>query len=186
LLAHRLTYRHSLALTAVAATVAALSGCGSTHASSEHSSYVQLTGGTYDGVPWGLFAWEQHSKLCMEVLPGGADPDHPATTPSWRTGGGGACAFDARHSGTSYYASAPGPGRSNFSYGPLPTRATQIKTATSETLITRPLPAGKGLPAGRYWIHLMPAGWPSKAEGTALATPQPLDATGNKVPFRAF
>lgn len=182
----RRTYRYVLALTAAATTAIALPGCTSTHAGAEHTPYVRLTSGTYGGVPWELFAWEQHSRLCMEVLPGGAGPDHPAATSSWRAGGGGGCAFDARDPGTSYYASAPGPGRSTFSYGPLPSGAARIRTATDETLITRALPAGKGLPAGRYWIHLMPAGWPGKAEGIALAAPQPLDATGRAVAFQAF
>jgi hypothetical protein len=176
------------ALAAVAAAVS-VTGCGSTATSSAHgthTSYVRLTSGTYHGVPWQLFAWEQKSQLCMELLPGGADPGHPQAGPSWPAAGGGGCAFDHRDPGSGYYASSTGPAGSGFSYGPLPARATQIRTATREILVTRPLPSGKGLPSGRYWIHLMPAGWPSEAEGNALDTPQPLDSRGQAVPFAAF
>lgn len=177
-----------LALVAVVCPVAAAAtGCGATAASPLHSPYVQLTSGTYHGMSWQLFAWEQESKLCMALLPGGTDPDHlPTDKPSWPAAGGGGCAFDTRQPGSDHYVSSTGPAGSGFSYGPLPSQATQIKTATHEILVTRPLPRGKGLPSGRYWIHLMPAGWPSKAEGTALDAPQPLDAQGKKVPFKAF
>ena len=187
--AHRLAYHPLLALAAVVGVAAAsvsVSGCGSTGASPSHSPYVRLTSGTYHGTPWQLFAWEQKSKLCMELLPGGADPDHPTAKPSWPAAGGAGCAFDARDPGSGYYAGSTGPAGSSFSFGPLPSQATQIKTATHEILVTSPLPRGKSLPSGRYWIHLMPAGWPSKAEGTALDIPQPLDASGKKVPFKAF
>jgi hypothetical protein len=174
-------------LAAVVGLAAAGCGSGGTHAASPaHSAYVQLTSGTYHGVAWQLFAWEHKSKLCMELLPGGADPGHPSAKPSWPAAGGGGCAFDTADQGSGYYAGSTGPAESSFSYGPLPARATQIRTATHEILVSRPLPRGKGLPSGRYWIHLMPAGWPSKAEGTALDTPQPLDASGKKVPFTAF
>lgn len=183
------------AVAAVAAVCAlAAAGCGSggpsggsSADSAAHSPYVRLTGGTYHGVGWQLVAWEQRSRLCMELLPAGASPDRPVSAePSWPAAGGGGCAFDAKDPSSGYYASATGPAGSGFSYGPLPDRATRIRTAAHETLATSPLPRGKGLPSGRYWVHLMPAGWPTAAQGAALDMPQPLDARGADVAFRSF
>jgi hypothetical protein len=72
------------------------------------------------------------------------------------------------------------------SFGPLPSDAVQIRVATDEILTTMPMPRGKGLPAGRYWINVTPAGGPGSALGPALFTPEPLDAHGQPVPFQAF
>lgn len=178
-----------LVLTAAATIGVAMpsvAGCSSADATPAHTRYVVLTSGMYHGTLWRLFAWEQQSELCMEVLPDGVDPGHPSAHPSWPAAGGGGCGFNAHDPGSGYYASSTGPAGSSFSFGPLPPSATRIRTATHEVLGTRQFTPGMGLPSGRYWINLMPAAWPDKSEGTALDTPQPLDAHGQKVPFKDF
>lgn len=180
----------SAAALAVAGTL--LAGCASAHSpasassptSSGHSPYVLLTSGSYKGIDWRLFAWQQQGHLCMELDPAGTDPDHRPAASS--AGGAGACQFDHSDPSSGYYASGPGPAGSAVSFGPLPDDATQIRVATHETLATASLPTGKGLPTGRYWINIMPAGWPTQTEGSALPTPQPLDANGGKVAFQSF
>ena len=178
----------SVSVAAIVATGTLLAGCASAHSpgsvtTSGHSSYVLLTSGSYKGVDWRLFAWQQQGHLCMEFDPAGSDPAHRLAASS---AGAGGCKFDDSNPSTGYYASGPGPGGSAVSFGPLPSDATQIRVATHETLTAAPLPAGKGLPTGRYWINVMPAGWPAQTEGSALPTPQPLDTNGNTVTFQSF
>ncbi|MGC1405226.1 MAG: hypothetical protein WA938_00625 [Candidatus Dormiibacterota bacterium] len=150
----------------------------------EHSPYVVLTTGTYQGHAWQLFAWEE-GRLCMAFLPAGYDPAHMPSVSS--PVGAGQCEFEKTQNPTSsYYDGGPGYGGSFESFGPLPTDATQIRVATHEVLPTTLLPPAKGLPAGRYWINIMPAGWPTSAQGNALDVPQPLDAQGRPVQFQDF
>jgi hypothetical protein len=178
-----------LALAAVAGVAAtALSGCRASQADPAHTPYVKLDGGTYHGAAWGLWAWEQGSELCMMLVPAGVDPGRPVdrSSPTGPAAGGGGCGFDDKDPSGGFYTSSTGPDHSGWTFGPLPAAATGIRVATHEVLATKPLPAGKGLPAGRYWLHFEPAGWPGRAQGTALDTPQPLDAHGRKVAFAAF
>jgi hypothetical protein len=149
-----------------------------------HSPYVELTSGTYQGAGWQLYAWQQEGHLCMEFDPSGSNPDHKPT--AGQSAGAAACEFDRRNPSSGYYASGPGVAGSNVSFGPLPTSVVQIRVATHEVLPSAPLPGGQGLPAGRYWIHIMPPGWPTSADGTALDTPQPMDANSGSVPFQNF
>ncbi|TDT95375.1 hypothetical protein EDD99_7203 [Streptomyces sp. 846.5] len=176
------------AVALVAAVGTAIAGCGSSASKPQHTPYVELSSGSYQGSAWQLFAWQQDAQLCMALLPGGADPDHPSPSSggSWAGAGGAGCAFNNHDSGTGYYAGSTGPAGSRFAYGPLPETATQIRVAANEILTTAQLPGGKGLPAGRYWIHLMAKDWPSATDGAALDTPQPLDARGGKVAFQDF
>ena len=147
---------------------------------SRTSDWVELAGGTYAGTPWRLDAREQDGHLCLSVDgPGG--PDDIATTMA------GACVFaDEPMKAGYYYASGPGPGTSMVSYGPLPVQATRIRVASRQVLTTRPLPAGSGLPHGRFWIQFTPYNWPTPADGTALEWAQPLDDAGRPVAFRNF
>jgi hypothetical protein len=67
----------------------------------------------------------------------------------------------------------------------LPARATRIRVARNQTIPTFVLPAGHGLPAGRYWVFIPPAFWPNAATGPAT-DPQPQDDQGNPVGFTRF
>jgi hypothetical protein len=186
--AHPDQLRLSAAVVGIIASVGTvLTGCGSSNASKPpHTAYTVLTSGTFQGSAWQLFGWEQAGHLCMELLPAGSDPDHVTPPRSWPAGAGGGCEFDKRDPSTGYFTGSPGPGRSSVSFGPLPDRATQIRVAANEILQTTPLPQGEGLPEGRYWIQLMPAGWPTRADGPALGTPQPLNSAGQPVDFQDF
>ncbi len=158
------------------------------HANAEsHSPYVMLTNGTYQGTAWRLFAWKQGGYLCMELDPAGSsDPGNKPSASPGQSVGAGACEFDKRNPSGDYYTSGPGPAGSDASFGPLPTNASQIRVATHEILPTMPLPTAKGLPAGRYWINIIPVGWPTPTDGTALDTPQPIDISGKSVKFQSF
>lgn len=174
---------------ALAATVmlgsGLLSGCGD-----DQTTPVLLRSGTTQGVAWYLWAWELNGSLCIStgtpVGPDGGEitpPDHAVT--------GGQCEFTDKYEGAAYYMSAEGGQDAagdptvSLSFGPLPSNATQIKVADKLTLPTEPLPSGKGLPSGRYWV------WadkytPPASEGAVLDIPQPLDVQGKPVAFQDF
>lgn len=118
----------------------------------------------------------------MELQPQGSDPDHPDIASVL---GGGGCGFDKSPSG-GYFSGAPAARASTVAFGPLPTTATRIRVSTREVLTTSPLPTGVGLPTGRFWFQVLPAGWPTPADGAALDTPEPLSATGEPVAFTDF
>ncbi|MEV7390907.1 hypothetical protein [Streptomyces sp. NPDC091215] len=139
---------------------------------------VLLTSGVYQGEPWSVYAWQQDGQLCMEV-DGPGDPE-ASGVPS-----ASACGFDQKDPSSGYYDSGPGPGDSDVNFGPLPARATRIRVATKETLPTRPFPAGKQLPVGRYWVQIVPKRWPLPADGRAIS-PKPLDASGRAVAYQDF
>jgi hypothetical protein len=71
-------------------------------------------------------------------------------------------------------------------FGPLPSNATHIRVTTHTVIGTHPFPKGKGLPPGRFWLLVVGADWPTRAEGKELDNPQPLDSHGHRVPFKAF
>lgn len=166
-----------VSVAALVAASALLAGC-----SNASSRYVLLTSGTYKGAGWQLFAWQQQGHLCMEVDQAGFDPDHQP--PVSAAPSAGACQFDNSPSG-GYYMMGPGPEGSMVSFGPLPSDAVQIRVAPDETLTTTPLPPGKGLPAGRYWINVTDTGGPATTSG-GFPTLVPLDAQGQPVPFQDF
>lgn len=145
---------------------------------------VLLTHGIRSGIRWGLWAWEQteggRRTLCLALSGprGYSATGAPGVPPT------GGCAFNDRFADSGYYTSGPGPGSSiSVSFGPLPTRAVAVRVG-GVILPTRPFPAGRGLPEGRYWIRF--AG--SRVTGTAVpgSMPVPLDADHHPVPFQAF
>lgn len=149
-------------------------------ASATSAPTIVIANGEYDGNPWYLLAYTDKTsgQLCM----------YASSTPklSQASGvSGGQCGFYSGP-GVNYYFSAQGLGDAVIDFGPLPQDATQIRVATHEVLATTPLPSGKGLPAGRYWMHIAPANWPQPQDGSALTEPQPLNAQGAAVPFSSF
>lgn len=167
------------------AAVATATGCGDNPDSTPaHTPYTVLSSGTYHGASWQLFGWSQSGQLCLELLPRGSTP--PAASPApWPGAGGGACGFNSAPSG-GFSSGSIGPDGSDFAFGPLPLGATRIRVAAHEVVPTSLLPQSNGLPVGRFWILLMPAGWPTPADGAALDTPQPLDAHDRPVAFQVF
>jgi hypothetical protein len=159
---------------------------GGPGASVAHSRYIAVATGSYRGADWVLFGWEQQSQLCLELLPGGTDPDHPPEESPPSGFGSAGCGFNGTHPGSGWFTSGVGPAGSGVSFGPLPTTAMQIRVATHEVLPTQALPPGTGLPRGRFWIQFQPSGWPTAADGTALEQPQPLDPRGDPVPYQDF
>ncbi len=170
--------RYRLTASTLAATIAVLAAGCAGHTTSSSTPHVLLTGGTYQGVSWSLYAWRQGRQLCMEV------DGHGSATASGQPGAG-ACGFDHKTPTSGYYDSGPGPGDSLVSFGPLPERATQVRVATKEVLPTRSFPAGRQLPVGRYWIQIIPKRWPLPAEGKEV-WPKPLNASGRPVAFQDF
>ncbi|MHA6759775.1 hypothetical protein [Streptacidiphilus sp. PAMC 29251] len=167
----------------VLAVLAVLAPAGLTGCSAQGPAYVVLTKQSTFGVNWQLDARADGKHgLCLTV----DDARGPGSGVSWTSG---ACGFDLKPPDDDYYADAPAPGSDTLpiTFGPLPERAVRIRIATNVVIPTYPLPAGKGLPAGRYWIFTPPSSaWPDQAQGTVLATPVPLDAAGNPVPFESF
>jgi hypothetical protein len=174
------------AFAAVLATVAVLlncAGCTSAGPAVKSSRHVLLTSGTYNDVWWGVWAWTEDGSLCM-AMAGHEGPG--AASPPARDASGGQCGFANYPHEPSYYDSGPGPAGSLFNLGPLPASATQIRVASNEILPTQAFPSGHGLPAARYWVEISPASGLPAADGTVLKTPQPLNAAGQPVAFRAF
>jgi hypothetical protein len=167
---------HPRAVT-VAAVALLTAGC-SGHFQPTQTPHVLLTSGVYQGQAWSVYAWQQGGQLCMEVN-GPGDPAASGVPDA------AACGFDEKNPSSGYYSSGPGPGDSDVNYGPLPSRATRIRVATKEILPTKPFPAGKQLPSGRYWIQITPKDWPLPANGKEIS-PKPLDATGHQVPYQDF
>jgi hypothetical protein len=155
------------------------------HHAAAQPTEVLLAKGTYAGVNWYLWAQEQGGTLCMSTGTGtGPAPDkgtEPPTEPS-----GGQCTFSDKYQGGSYYftASADTSGIV-LGFGPLPDNATQIRLATKLVVPSRPLPSGKDLPGGRFWVYAYPQNLPA-ADGTWLDTAEPLDAQGSVIPFQNF
>ncbi|MGW7546404.1 hypothetical protein ACWGKQ_35640 [Streptomyces sp. NPDC054770] len=142
--------------------------------------YVVLSKHVTHGVHWQLDAYLSDEGLCLTV----DSPKGPEVGGDWSSGG---CGFDSSPSG-GYWSGGQEPGAENATvvYGPLPDNATAIKVASHTVVKSVPFPHGSGLPSGRYWFFIEPPGWPSKADGTLLTTPQPMDKQGKKVAFKKF
>jgi hypothetical protein len=173
----------SAGLGAAAVLLAVLAGCGPAPPGSAVRPRVMLTSGVYHGVWWGVWAWSDGGTLCM-AMAGHGGPSN--ANPPERDADGGACGFARKPSYPHYYDSGPGPAGSYFSIGPLPLSAIRIRVAAGRILPTRLLPQRAGLPAGRYWVEIVPASGLPKADGTMLSTAQPLNSAGQPVPFQAF
>ncbi|MFG2472993.1 hypothetical protein ACGFXB_47480 [Streptomyces canus] len=142
--------------------------------------YVVLSKHVTHGVRWQLDAYLSDDGLCLTV----DDPRGPQVSGDWSSGG---CGFDSSPSG-GFWSGGQEPGDENgfVVYGPLPDNATAIRVASHTVVRTIPFPHGSGLPTARYWFVIEPPGWPSKADGTLLSMPQPLDEQGKNVPFKKF
>ncbi|WP_405552143.1 hypothetical protein OHV08_00480 [Streptomyces canus] len=142
--------------------------------------YVVLSKHVTHGVRWQLDAYLSDDGLCLTV----DDPRGPEVSGDWSSGG---CGFDSSPSG-GYWSGGQEPGDENgfVVYGPLPDNATAIRVASHTVVKTIPFPRGSGLPTARYWFVIEPPGWPSKADGTLLSAPQPLDKQGKNVTFKKF
>ena len=171
----------SLAALAVLALVVAVLDWTHDH---RKTGWVTLTAGTYSGVGWELQASMSSGKLCMQLTGPTGHNDAANKTAGYP----GQCRFDRSCELCSYTGGGLGPANSSVAFGPLPVNATQIRVATHKVLPSSPFPGGHGLPNGRYWIDIHAANWPasSPADGTPLATPQPLDAQGHTVKFKNF
>jgi hypothetical protein len=124
------------------------------------------------GQRWQLVAWNQGHQLSLDL-----------ESPSGHSYSG-QDGFAASHDYRYYWGEGLGPGNSTFYYGPVPGSAVMVRlTAPGHRPLlvrTAPLPAGHGLPAGRFFI-VQPPG------GVSLSwTVTPLDAAGHQVAFRDF
>jgi hypothetical protein len=174
------------AFAAVLAAVAVLlncTACSSAGTAVKSTPHVLLTSGTYNNVWWGVWAWTEGNSLCM-AMAGQGGPG--AASPGAQDASGGQCGFANYPNEPSYFDSGPGPSGSSFSLGPLPASATQVRVASGEILPTQAFPPGDGLPGARYWVEIIPASGVPAADGTVLKTPQPLNAAGQPVAFKAF
>ena len=142
--------------------------------------YVVLSKHVTHGVRWQLDAYLGDDGLCLTV----DGPRGPEVSGDWSSGG---CGFDSSPSG-GYWSGGQEPGDENgfVVYGPSQDKATAIRVASHTVVKTIPFPRGSGLPSARYWLAIEPPGRPSKAEGTLLSTPQPLDKQGKNVAFKKF
>jgi hypothetical protein len=171
------------AAAALACGLTVLLGACSSAPASRPTRQVQLTSGTSHGVWWGVWAWEERGSLCMAIA--GRPGPNAATEPS-QDAQGGACGFARTPTYPHFFDSGPGPAGGYYNMGPLPSDAVQIRVSTTVILPTERLPRGVGLPAGRYWVQIIPAAGAGLGDGTDLNTPQPLNAAGQPVPFRKF
>ena len=157
---------------------------GQGQASAPSTDTVVLASGTYHGQAWYLMAYESGGHLCMDS---GPQPSLSATATAGGDGtfSGGQCRF-YQGPGVTYSFEATGPDGSSLDFGPLPASATQIRVATHEITATRPFPAGRGLPSGRFWVQLVTSDWPLPSEGSALSQEVPLNASGKPVSYQDF
>ena len=166
--------RYCLVSLVLLACLAACAGQGSGPDSSQR--WVVLQQGSYQGTKWSLLAQHQHGQFCMELAPSIQHAD---------AGWAGGCGFNEKHRGSGFYASGLGPGEGLSSFGPLPSRATQIRLAERYVLRTGLIPKTAGLPTGRFWVLIEPEVWPTARLGQPI-TPTPLDDAGHPVPFKEF
>ena len=158
----------------------AVAGCGTArpaprgqHATARSQDRTVLARGqAAGGLRWRLVAWEQGHQLGMGLQ-----------SPSGH-GYSGQVSFAASRDYSYYWGDGLGPGNSIYYYGPVPRSAVMVRlTAPGHRPLlvrTAPLPAGHGLPAGRFFI-IQP---PGSVSLTWSVTP--LDAAGHRVAFRDF
>jgi hypothetical protein len=168
---------------ATACALAVLIAACSQPAAGPRTRPVLLTSGTSHGVWWGVWAWEDTGSLCLD-MGGRGGPN--AVSPPPQDAAGGECGFSPFPGQPGYYDSGPGPAGGGFVMGPLPDDAVQIRVSTKEVLPTEPLAKGVGLPAGRYWVEIIPPTGLPAIDGQPLNRPQPLNAAGQVVPFKKF
>ena len=174
--------RRAAAAAAVCGPAVLLGACSAPPAP-QPTRQILLTSGITDHVWWGVWAWEQGGSLCMEIA--GRPGPNAASEPS-QDARGGACGFARTPTYPHFIDSGPGPAGGYYNMGPLPSDAVQIRVSTKVVLPTEPLPRGVGLPAGRYWVQILPAAGLPASDGAPLKTPQPLNASGQPVPFKKF
>jgi hypothetical protein len=129
-----------------------------------------LDSGIYQGVDWELSALMSDGHLCMAL----AAPNAPIAPFSSQ------CQFDASLPIATEYASGLGPSDSTAFYGPAPMTAAFAALDANSVVATKPFPNAAGLPVGRYWISLLPAGM------KATTKPTLLDANHKIVAFQPF
>ena len=160
--------------------IVAATGCGTAatnagrHATHAHLDVktVLVRGHLPGGREWQLAAWMQDRQL-------GLDMEEPSGHSD-----SGQVGFAASRNYSYYWGEGLGPGNSIFYYGPVPPAAVSVRlTAPGQhpmLVHTVPLPAGRGLPRGRFFV-VQPPG-PVTVDWSVV----PLDAAGHKVAFKAF
>lgn len=160
----------------------AVAGCGTARPaadghrialrSGDPDKIVLTRGQIAGGQRWKLVAFEQDHQL-------GLDLDSPSGYNY-----SGQISFAATRDYSYYWGEGLGPGNSDFYYGPVPGSAVMVRlTAPGHRPVlvrTAPLPAGRGLPAGRFFVIQSP----SSVSVSWWVTP--LDAAGHRVAFRDF
>jgi hypothetical protein len=160
----------------------AVAGCGTPRPASggqrmalgnQGPGKIVLTRGRLaSGQRWKLVAFEQDHRL-------GLDLDSPSGYNY-----SGQISFAATRDYSYYWGEGLGPGNSDFYYGPVPGSAVMVRlTAPGHRPVlvrTAPLPAGRGLPAGRFFVIQSPM------SVSASWWVTPLDAAGHRVAFRDF
>lgn len=140
--------------------------------SQDPDKIVLARGRMAGGQRWKLVAFEQDHQV-------GLDLDSPSGYNY-----SGQISFAASRDYSYYWGEGLGPGGSTFYYGPVPGSAIMVRlTAPGHRPLlvrTAPLPARRGLPAGRFFIVQSP----SSVSASWWVTP--LDAAGHRVAFRDF
>lgn len=124
------------------------------------------------GLRWQLVAFTQGSHL-------GLDLESPSGhSYSAQVG------FAASRGYSYHWAEGAGPGNSVFYYGPVPKAAVMVRLSAAghPAVLTRTtaLPAGRGLPRGRFFV-IQPPGTVTVSWGVTA-----LDAAGHKIAFTDF
>jgi hypothetical protein len=171
--------RVSIRMLAATLCVVAGAGCSANAtvptAAGVTGKVVTLTRGqTPDGTGWSLTAQELRSTLCLTLEgPTGA----VVST---------ACGFSAAPS-AGFEVFGAGPGHVLFIYGPVPSKAVQVRLSASgyRTFVvpTTALPREAHLPRGRFYVAITPG---PATLGGPLWRPVALDAAGRHIPFTNF
>jgi hypothetical protein len=160
-------------LAAVAGCATAATGAGrrAPHAHDEVKT-VLVRGQLPGGGGWQLAAWVQDRQLGMDMEEPSGHRDS------------GQVSFTATRDYSYHWAEGLGPGDSIFYYGPVPPAAVSVRLTApgQQSLLVRTalLPAGHGLPRGRFFV-IQPPG-PVTVSWTVV----PLDAGGQRVAFTRF
>ena len=163
-----------LCITCTLAVSVTASACGGERRA-PFGPHVALASGTYLQGRWTLTAWRNSDNLfCMEMV---------FTDPSIVAPGG--CSFNNKPGG-GYYVSGDVAPNGDESFGPLPLQATSVRISETATVPAHTFPAGRNLPAGKFWLQTAGRGWKPAARGDLVIDPQPLDKHGLKVAFVDF